>query len=48
MLKNMSVSPAMAGFASTVTVVKSLLMYAVFALLAALFVLWLVRRRKKA
>ena len=47
MLKNMSVSPALAGFASTVTVIKSILMTAVFVLLGVLFVLWLTGRKKE-
>ena len=47
MLRAMDVSPALAGFASAVTLVKSLLMYLTFVLLAVFLVLWL-RSRKKA
>ena len=47
MLRTMTVSPALAGFASAVTVVKSVLMTAVFVLLAVLLVLWLVKRKKR-
>ena len=48
MLRAMDVTPALAGFASAVTVVKSALMTATFILLAVLLIVWLVKRRKKS
>ena len=47
MLRAMDVTPELAKFASAVTVTKSLLMDAVFLLLIVLFIMWLVKRKKK-
>jgi hypothetical protein len=47
MLREMDVTPELAKFASAVTVTKSLLMDLVFVLLAVLFIMWLVKRKKK-
>ena len=48
MLKNMDVTEGMAKLASTFTVAKSALMTLTFILLAVFFVIWLVKKRKKA
>ena len=47
MLKKMEATPALAGFASAVTVLKSALMTATFILLAVLLIVWIVKRKKK-
>ncbi len=47
MLRAMEVSAGLARFASTVTVLKSALMAAVFLLLAVLFIRWLIKRKKQ-
>ena len=48
MLRAMDVTPELAKFASAVTVTKSVLMDLVFVLLAALLIVWLIKRKKKA
>ena len=48
MLKNMDVTESLAKIASTFTVIKSGLMTVTFILLAVFFVIWLVKKKKKA
>ena len=48
MLKNMDVTEGLAKLASTFTVIKSGLMTLTFILLAVFFVIWLVKKKKKA
>lgn len=47
MLRSESLSVGLAAFASTVTVVKTVLMYACFIIIAILFIEWLVKHKKE-
>lgn len=47
MLQKMEAAPALARFASAVTVLKSGLMAAAFLLLAVLLVIWLVKKKRR-